>query len=141
MDNEPPKPVLLTSTDPQKTILIVDDMADFREIFSVKLTEAGYRVETATNGEEGIKKVKELRPDLVLLDIKMPGMGGEEVLAALRKDPATSFTKVIFTTSLGDPADGPADEELAKKFGADGYIQKSDDLGTLASLVAGYLKQ
>lgn len=123
-----------------KMILIVDDTADFREIFSVKLSAAGYRIETAANGEEGIKKVKELHPDLVLLDIKMPGMGGEQVLAELRKDPATSFTKVIFTTSIGDPTDVETDEALAKNFGADGYIQKTDDLDGLVARVGEYLK-
>lgn len=126
--------------DPQRTILVVDDTADFREIFSIKLSAAGYHVETATNGEEAIKKVQESHPDLVLLDIKMPGMGGEQVLAALRKDPATSFTKVIFTTSLGDP-DRETNEALAKNFGADGYIQKSDDLDTIVARVGEYLKK
>lgn len=125
--------------DPQKTILIIDDTADFREIFSLKLSAAGYRVETAASGEEGIKKAGELKPDLILLDVKMPGMDGEEVLAKLRKDPATSYTKIIFTTSLGDPSDIATDEMLAKRSGADGYIRKTEDLDTFVSLVGGYI--
>jgi CheY-like chemotaxis protein len=127
------------ANEPQKLILIVDDMAEFREIFSVKLTAAGYRTETASDGPEGIKKVRELKPNLVLLDIKMPGMGGEEVLATLRKDPATAFIKIVFVTSLGDPNDAGTDEVLAKKFGADGYIKKTDDLNDLVSHVKSYL--
>jgi len=91
-------------------------------------------------GAEGIKKVKELKPDLVLLDVKMPGMTGEEVLSALRKDPETSYAKVIFTTSLGDVNDIATDETLAKKFGADGYIKKTDDLDSLVAVVGSYLK-
>jgi CheY-like chemotaxis protein len=124
-----------------KTILIIDDTEAFREIFSIKLTAAGYHVETATNGEEGIKKVKELRPDLVLLDIKMPGMGGEEVLSAIRRDPSIGFTKIIFTTSLGDSVDNATDEVLAIKFGADGYIKKTDDLDSIVAVVGSYLKK
>jgi CheY-like chemotaxis protein len=130
----------IMSDDPKKIILIVDDTADFREIFSVKLTAAGYRTETAADGEEGIKKVRELHPDLVLLDVKMPGMNGEQVLAALRKDPATSSVKIVFTTSLGDPADADTDEALAKNFGADGYIRKTDDLDVLVAAAGEYLK-
>ena len=127
-------------TDPAKLILVVDDMADFREIFSVKLSGAGYRIETAADGVEAIRKVKELKPDLVLLDVKMPGMSGEDVLAALRADPATNFTKIVFITSLGDPGEELTTESLAKKFGADGYIRKTEDLDKLVSLVAEYLK-
>lgn len=121
-----------------KTVLIIDDEANFREIFSATLTAAGYHTETANGGEEGVKKVKELRPDLVLLDIKMPGMTGEEVLATLRRDPTTSFTKVIFTTSVGDPSDIETDTALAEKFGADGYINKAEDLKKFVELVNSY---
>jgi CheY-like chemotaxis protein len=127
--------------DPQKTILIIDDEADFREIFSIKLAAAGYHIETASDGEEGIKKVRELRPDLVLLDVKMPGIGGEEVVSRLRGDPATSFTKIIFTTNFGDPNDVGTSEALAKKFGADGFIQKTENIDTLAALVDSYIKR
>lgn len=131
----------LLNNDPPKTILVVDDLPDIREIFSIKLTGAGYHIETAENGLEAIKKVKELRPDLVLLDVKMPGMSGEDVLAALRADPTTCFTKVIFTTNLGDPGQELAVEALSKKFGADGYIRKTEDLEKLVSLVAEYIKK
>ena len=127
------------SPDLPKTILIVDDTPDFREIFSIKLSAAGYHIETAADGREAIQKVKDLRPDLVLLDVKMPGMGGEEVLTTLRADPATCFIKIVFTTSLGEPGEELAVEALSKKFGADGYIRKTEDLDKLVSLVAGYL--
>jgi CheY-like chemotaxis protein len=124
--------------DLSKTILIIDDGADFREIFSVKLTAAGYHIETAESGAEGIKKVKECKPDMVLLDVKMPGISGEDVLSALRRDPETSFIKIIFTTSLGDATDLETDIALAKKFGADGYIKKTDDLDSLVAIVGSY---
>ena len=58
----------------QKLILIVDDEPDFLEIFGTKLTTSGFRVETAGNGEEGFKKAKSIKPDLVLMDVKMPGL-------------------------------------------------------------------
>jgi CheY-like chemotaxis protein len=122
-----------------KTILIVDDTADFREIFSMKLSSAGYHIETAASGQEAVQKVKDVRPDLVLLDVKMPGMTGEEVLETIRRDPTTASTKIIFTTNLGIPGDTETDEALAKRFGADGYIKKTEDLDTVVALVGNYI--
>jgi len=124
-----------------KTILIIDDEASFREIFSTKLASVGHHIATAGSGEEGINKVKELKPDLVLLDEKMPGMDGGEVLMRLRKDLSTSSVKVVFLTNLGDPRDGGADDMLAAQFGADGYIKKTEDLDHLVVLVNELLKK
>ncbi len=124
-----------------KTILIIDDEANFREIFSTKLASAGHRIETAGGGEEGVKKVKELQPDLVLLDEKMPDMDGGEVLMKLRQDLSTSRIKVVFLTNLGDPRDGGTDDRLAAQFGADGYIKKTEDLDHLVVLVNEFLKK
>jgi CheY-like chemotaxis protein len=131
----------VTTGDPQKTILVIDDSDDFREIFSTQLSGAGYRVETASNGKDGIEKIKALKPDLVLLDVKMPDMDGEAVLTMIRRDPSISFINVVFTTSLGDAGDELTVEALAKKSGADGYIRKTDDLGKITALVANYLKK
>jgi len=127
--------IISNAMNDQKTILIIDDEAAFREIFSTKLASAGYHVETAAGGNEGIAKVKELKPDLVLLDEVMPNMSGGEVLTKLRGDSSTCFTKIIFLTNFGDPRDGGIDERIARKNGADGYIRKTDDLSKLVVLV------
>jgi len=87
----------------QPLILIVDDEPDFRDIFKIKLSAGGMRVETAANGKEGIEKAKQLKPDLVLMDVNMPIMDGAHALMELQKDPETKNIKVVFLTSLGDP--------------------------------------
>ena len=87
----------------QKLILIVDDEPAFREIFGAKFTADGFRVETAENGQVGVEKAKALKPDLILMDVKMPVMDGATAVLKLRDDPETKDIKVVFLTSLGDP--------------------------------------
>lgn len=122
-------------------LLVVDDEANFRDIFSTKFSAAGFRVETASSGEEGIQKAKELKPDLILMDVKMPGIDGAQALMKLKEDPETKFLKVLFLTSLGDPSeDGQAtNNRLAQDAGALGYLRKSDDLDATVAQVKAFL--
>ncbi|MDP2598696.1 MAG: response regulator [Candidatus Liptonbacteria bacterium] len=121
----------------QQLILIVDDEPDFREIFSVKLSSAGFKIETAENGAEGVKKAKTLKPDLILLDVKMPVMDGAQALLALRDDPETKNIKAAFLTSLGDPREEvkALNTQFSKELGAQGYLRKTDDLDDLVEQV------
>jgi two-component system alkaline phosphatase synthesis response regulator PhoP len=109
-------------------ILLIDDEADFLEIFSKKLQAAGYEVSTAMGAIEGINKVKAEHPDLVLLDVDMPGMNGAEALEALKADPETSGTKVVFLTNLGAERniENRINEQVSHDVGAAGYIKKTD---------------
>ncbi|MDD5496772.1 MAG: response regulator [Candidatus Omnitrophica bacterium] len=105
-----------------KKILIVDDEPDFLEVMSLRLKANDFEVTTATNGDEALKKIKEDRPDAVLLDILMPGIDGLEVLRRIRKldDKLPVYIITAFST-----------EErfrLANRFGASGFIMKTDDL-------------
>ncbi|HTY40168.1 MAG TPA: response regulator [Candidatus Paceibacterota bacterium] len=122
-------------------ILIVDDEPSFAEIFSIKLNTAGFRVEIATNGELGVRKAKEIKPDLVLMDVQMPVMNGVEAIQALRNDPETKDQKVVFLTNMGDSLPGglEADQRGASDMGALGYIRKTDDLDNLLTTIKGYL--
>lgn len=86
---------------PQKTILIIDDEPDLVEISQTHLEEAGYRVVTAANGIEGLAMAKKEKPDLILLDIVMPGMDGLEMLETLRGTPGLAATKVLMLTAKG----------------------------------------
>ncbi len=126
----------------QPLILIVDDEPAFREIFGTKLGSDGFRIETAENGEEGVKKAKELLPDLILMDVKMPKMDGAEAVLKLKEDPATAGIKVIFLTSLGDPRSEmhAMSRKFSQDFGAQGYIKKTEDLETLTEKVKSYLE-
>jgi len=124
-------------------LLLVDDEAAFREIFSTKLTAAGFKVATAADGSEGVAKAKELKPDLVLMDLHMPGMNGVEALMKLKEDATTKNAKVVFLTSYGEPR--PQAQEVDTKFsaelGAVDYIRKTDDLEAIVLKVKSFFKK
>src|SRR6185369_5468539 len=101
-------------------ILVVDDTPANVKLLADLLAVKGYDVVTAANGEEGLKRLAADRPDLVLLDIMMPGMNGYEVCRAIRSDPAHGVLPVVMVTSL-DPTqerikglDAGADDFLTK---------------------------
>ena len=86
-----------------KTILIVDDYADFARVLEGRLKAEGFEVQVALDGTRGIQKAKELKPDLLILDIMMPDVGGTEVRVELMKDPGTRDIPIIFLTGLRAP--------------------------------------
>ncbi len=126
----------------QPLILVVDDEPDFREIFGAKLSSEGYRVETAENGQVGVEKAKALKPDLVLMDVKMPVMDGATAVLKMRDDPEMKTMKVAFLTSLGDPRMEmqSINAKFSEQFGAQGYLKKTDDLDVLAAKIKEFLK-
>ncbi|MDO8492215.1 MAG: response regulator [bacterium] len=86
----------------KKRVLIVDDDENLRMVLTDKLTFSGFEVMGAVDGEDGLKKTLELHPDIILLDVTMPKMGGLEMLGELRKDDWGKNAKVIMLTSLED---------------------------------------
>ena len=104
----------------QGRILVVDDIPQNVKLLADLLTVKGYEVVTASNGEEGLARIKSEKPDLVLLDVMMPGISGYDVCRRIREDPETTLLPVVLCTSL-DPqqeringmADG-ADDFLGK---------------------------
>lgn len=127
----------------QPLILLVDDEDYFREIFTKRLSAEGFRVETAKSGEEGVKKAKELKPDMILMDVKMPGMDGVAAMMAIKADPRAKDTKILFLTSAGEMFGGShdhkADIRAAEEMGAVGYVMKTDDLANLAEKIRSFL--
>ena len=123
-------------------ILIIDDNKDFLEIFSMKLTQAGFTVATAQSGEAGIEEAKRIHPDLILLDVEMPVMNGVETLQKMKADSATSGFKVVFLTNYGEPQKDTTwiDEKFAREAGAMDYIKKSEDLSKIVDEVTRLLK-
>lgn len=85
---------------PEKTVLVVDDEKDICDFFIYLLMHEGYHVQYATNGQKALNMIKEVKPDLILLDLEMPGMDGFEVLKELRK--INSSTPVIILTEYGE---------------------------------------
>jgi two-component system phosphate regulon response regulator PhoB len=103
-------------------VLVVDDEPDITGLVAYHLAKAGYRVITAGNGTEALKSVREERPDLVVLDLMLPGLSGFDVLAELRRREATRDVGVILLTARKDEPDRikglslGADDYLAKPF-------------------------
>ena len=95
-----------------KTILIVDDEVSFLNTLEIQLKEAGYEVITAQNGNEGLAKCRTYRPNVVILDIFMPGMQGSRVAETISGDPLTSGIPIILTTSYLTRKEMPGDNLL-----------------------------
>lgn len=105
----------------EKTVLIVEDDNSLRELYEAKLKQAGLRVITAPNGEEGLKTIKALRPQVVLLDLMMPKKNGFDVLKEVKSDDALKTIRVLILSNLGQESDIKYTADLQ----ADGYLIKS----------------
>ena len=110
------------------SILIIDDDVQLIHILGDKLEHSGFRVYKAYNGFLGITAAREKKPDLIILDLRMPGMDGTEVIAALRSDEATKNVKLVIFTSFNQFSGIKLNEASAKKIGADAFIEKETDL-------------
>jgi two-component system OmpR family response regulator len=110
-------------------VLIIDDDADIRLIAGLSLGRVGgMDVIEAASGVEGVRKAREEQPDVILLDIMMPTMDGMETLSALRSQPATAMTPVIFLTAKG----AGHEVERMTALGAAGVLVKPFDPRTLS---------
>lgn len=88
-------------------VVVVDDDPRVREVVTAILTHGGYEVQTASSGEEALTLLQALPPDVVVLDIDLPGMSGWETLAAIRNDPRLRATRVVHSAreTLSPPTD------------------------------------
>jgi two-component system phosphate regulon response regulator PhoB len=103
-----------------KNILVVEDEESILELVKFHLAREGYRVSCAGTGEDGLKEARSKRPDLVVLDLMLPGLDGLEVCKALKKDARTERILVVMLTAKGEESDIVAGLEL----GADDYVTK-----------------
>ena len=117
-----------------RTLLYIDDEPDIREVVGMALgLESQFTVHTADSGERGLALARQVKPDLVLLDVMMPGLDGPSTLSRMRSDPQLAASPVIFMTAKAMP------QELArfKVLGAAGVIAKPFDPMKLAQQVFG----
>jgi len=105
---------------PNEKILAVDDDEDIRELVKYNLAKDGFRVRCVASGEQAITKALDFIPDLVLLDLMLPGLDGLDVCRQLKNNPKTNHIPIIMLTAKGEDSDVVAGLEL----GADDYITK-----------------
>lgn len=118
-------------------ILVVDDDRDVAQSIELSLRRRGYRVMLAHSGVEALKTLRRYRPDIVILDILMPGMSGLEVCRYLRTDPNTSDLPIIFLTARGQEQD----RIEGLRAGADDYLSKPFNLEELILRVKAVLRR
>jgi two-component system phosphate regulon response regulator PhoB len=124
-------------TDEKKTILIVEDEEDILALLHFNLIKAGFDVECATCGEEGLKKIQAKQPQLVLLDLMLPGIDGLDLCKRLRSDDATVDLPIIMLTARGEEGDVVKGLEI----GADDYVTKPFSLKVLLARIQTVLRR
>ena len=110
------------SDDKQPLVLIVEDDQFLQRAYMAAFTKEGFNVAVAGDGEEGLKKVKEQKPDCVILDLMLPKIAGFDVLKSLKADPETSGIPVIIMSNLGQEHDRKKAEEM----GVANYLVKAN---------------
>ena len=120
-----------------KNILVVEDDSDIRELISFNLKNEGHQVFEAKDGEAGIDKAREKLPDLILLDLMLPGIQGLDVCRIIKSDQETKKIPIIMVTALGQ------EEDIVKglETGADDYITKPFSIKVLIARVNAVLKR
>jgi len=132
---------MTTKKDPSKNaslqILIVDDEKDLVDLLSYNLDKEGYRVLKAYDGEDALKIIQSGKPDLVLLDLMLPGIQGMEVCRIVRSTPETAALPIIMLTAKGDEVDRIVGLEM----GADDYVAKPFSVRELLARVRAVLRR
>jgi two-component system cell cycle response regulator DivK len=121
----------------KKSILIVDDNMINLKLLRVLLAAEGYEVRTAAAAEQALTVLEELHPDLILMDIQLPGIDGLELTRQLKSDPTTKDIVILGLTAYAMKGD----EERVLAAGCDGYIAKPIDTRTLPDVIAQSLKR
>ncbi len=117
-------------------VLVIEDNWVNRELVTDVLESGGFRVTQAQTAEEGLRLARELLPDLILMDISLPGMDGLAATRALKADPATAHLPVIALTAHVMRGD----EAIALEAGCDGYLSKPIDTRKFSATIAGFIK-
>lgn len=117
-------------------VLVVDDNAMNVDLVSFVLVGAGFAVETAADAGQALTSIALAPPDLILMDIQMPGMNGVDLTRRLKADPATRHIRVVAFTAYAMKGD----EARLRAAGCDGYLSKPIEVATFAAKVASFLQ-
>tara|TARA_B100001175_G_scaffold12321_1_gene9591 strand:+ start:133 stop:837 length:705 start_codon:yes stop_codon:yes gene_type:complete len=121
----------------KKTILIIEDEPDIRDLLEFHLKKEGYKVLTSSDGEKGLKAALKESPNLILLDLLLPGIKGLDVCRVLKNDVNTSQINIIMVTALGQ------EENIVKglETGADDYVSKPFNMSILLARISAVLRR
>jgi CheY-like chemotaxis protein len=120
LPDAPPRPGQPSDAAPSPRVLVVDDYADNRELYSLYLSMQGFEVETAENGAEALARAQESAPDVILMDLSLPVMSGWDAIRELKADPRTGAIPVIALTGHAMTSH----IERARAVGADDFAAK-----------------
>jgi DNA-binding response OmpR family regulator len=104
-----------------KKILIIEDDPFLNEMYATKFSQSGFQIEIAIDGQEGLRKIKTIKPDLILLDIVLPKIDGFEVLKTVKEDAKLNKIPIVLLTNLGQKKE----VEKGLALGADEYVIKA----------------
>ena len=121
----------------RRTVLIVEDERALADVLAFNLESEGFEVQVARDGRDGLAKARALLPDLVILDVMLPGLDGLEVCRELRADPRTRAVRVLMLTARGEEVD----EVVGFRLGADDYVTKPFKMKPLVARVRGLLRR
>jgi two-component system alkaline phosphatase synthesis response regulator PhoP len=121
----------------KKSILVVEDEEDIQQLVSYNLVRAGFDVDCADSGEEAMQRLRDKQPDLILLDLMLPGVDGSEVCRSLRLDEQTREIPISMLTAKGEDDDVMSGLDL----GADDYVTKPFSPGILVSRIKAVLRR
>ena len=121
----------------KKTILVIEDEPDIRDLLEFHLKKEGYKVLTSSDGEKGLKAARKESPNLILLDLLLPGIKGLDVCRVLKNDVNTSKINIIMVTALGQ------EENIVKglETGADDYVSKPFNMAILLARISAVLRR
>ena len=120
---------------PKGTVLVVEDQASFREFLQLGLGKLGLKVVTALTGKIALSRAKEHNPDLILLDVMLPDTDGYEICRALREQPETTMTPIIFVSAVSSEKH----IQIAMAAGATDYLVKPLSMEDIKTLAIHYL--
>ena len=118
-----------------RTILVVDDDPEIVAMLTTRLGHRGYQVTAASDGHRALELAKREKPDIVLLDVMMPGKTGWEVARTLRHDPTCSGVKIVMLTAIGEQVN----EMTSPLYGADAHIDKPFEFEKLERIIGGLI--
>lgn len=121
----------------RKTVLVVDDEKDLVELVSYNLQRSGYAVITSGSGSEALELARQHKPDLVVLDLMLPGMEGTEVARRMKADPSTAGIPIVMLTAKGEETD----VVVGLTLGADDYVTKPFSMKILLARLTNVLRR